>query len=68
MHGKCEKWKMRQKIAGVENAEKVTYMYGWSDVCFFVSFAFALEWLMCWTQAQKGPGSNRSHDAVGQQS
>ena len=23
------------------------------------------EWLACWTQAQKGPGSNSSHDAVG---
>ena len=23
------------------------------------------EWLVCWTQAQKGPGSNRSRDAVG---
>jgi len=23
------------------------------------------EWLVCWTQVQKGPGSNRSHDAVG---
>jgi len=23
------------------------------------------EWLACWTQAQKGSGSNRSHDAVG---
>ena len=23
------------------------------------------EWLACWTQEQKGPGSNRSHDAVG---
>jgi len=22
------------------------------------------EWLACWTQAQKSPGSNRSHDAV----
>ena len=22
-------------------------------------------WLACWTQAQKGPGSNRSGDAVG---
>jgi len=21
------------------------------------------EWLACWTRAQKGPGSNRSHDA-----
>jgi len=23
------------------------------------------EWLACWTQAQKAPGSNRSRDAVG---
>ena len=23
------------------------------------------EWLACWTQAQMGPGSNRSRDAVG---
>jgi len=23
------------------------------------------EWLACWTQAQKGPGSNRSRDAAG---
>ena len=23
------------------------------------------EWLACWTQAQKCPGSNRSRDAVG---
>jgi len=26
------------------------------------------EWLACWTQAQKGLGSNCSHDAVWQQS
>jgi len=26
------------------------------------------DWLACWTQAQKGPGSNRSRDAVGKQS
>ena len=40
-----------------------------------VLFAFTLltlsmggsvaEWLECWTQAQKGLGSNRSRDAVG---
>jgi len=24
-----------------------------------------VEWLACWTQAQKGPGSNRSRAAVG---
>ena len=22
------------------------------------------KWLACWTQVQKGPGSNRSHDTV----
>jgi len=26
------------------------------------------EWLACWTQAQKVPGSNHSRDAVGKQS
>ena len=25
----------------------------------------AAEWLACWTQALKGPGSNRSRDVVG---
>jgi len=25
------------------------------------------EWLVCWTQAQKDPGTNRSRDAVGYQ-
>jgi len=29
-----------------------------------ITYALA-EWLACWTQAQKGPGSNRSRDAVG---
>ena len=24
-----------------------------------------VEWSACWTRAQKGPGSNRSRDAVG---
>ena len=26
---------------------------------------FVTEWLACWIQAQKGLGSNRSHNAVG---
>ena len=30
-----------------------------------VSGGSVAEWLACWTQAQKGPGSNRSRDAVG---
>jgi len=28
-------------------------------------YSSVAEWLACWTQAQKGPGSNRSRDAVG---
>ena len=30
-----------------------------------MSYHSVAEWLACWTQAQKGPGSNRSRDAVG---
>jgi len=32
---------------------------------FSISAATLSEWLACWTQAQKGPGSNRSRNAVG---
>jgi len=33
---------------------------------FFLVFLFyTFLWLACWTQAQKGLGSNRSRDAVG---
>jgi len=28
-------------------------------------YPLGAEWLACWTQVQKGPGSNRSRDAVG---
>jgi len=38
-------------------------------VCCFVPLRLkcgsVAEWLACWAQAQKGPGSNRSRDAVG---
>jgi len=30
-----------------------------------VYFGSVAEWLACWTQSQKGPGSNLSRDAVG---
>ena len=34
--------------------------------CRYVSYYYSVaEWLACWTQAQKGPGSNHSCDAVG---
>ena len=39
---------------------------GWLDISWPIMRGDSVaEWLACWTQAQKGPGSNRSHDAVG---
>ena len=42
----------------------------WRIVLFTANFNMlqggsVAEWLACWTQAQKCPGSNRSRDAVG---
>jgi len=34
-------------------------------LCSTAEGGWVAEWLACWTRAQKGPGSNRSHDAVG---
>jgi len=34
-------------------------------VCVCVCGGSVAVWLACWTQAQKGAGSNRSRDAVG---
>ena len=31
----------------------------------YVKGGSVAEWLACWTQTQKGPGLNRSRDAVG---
>jgi len=33
--------------------------------CATIAGGSVAEWLACWTQAQKGPGLNRSRDAVG---
>ena len=54
-------------------AEKNEKTNGKNNVAGRAAFAHApvlqggsvAEWLACWTQAQKGPGSNRSRDAVG---
>ena len=35
------------------------------SVIWFLLGGSVVEWLACWTQAQKGLGSNRSRDAVG---
>jgi len=41
----------------------------WADQIFNIYLVHqcgsVAEWLACWTQAQKGPSSNRSRDAVG---
>ena len=46
----------------------VLYIASLSSFCFTYKGGSVAESLACWTQAQKGPGSNRSRDAVGQQS
>ena len=39
----------------------------WHDGRYFLDVldVSVAEWLACWTQAQKGPGSDRVHDTVG---
>jgi len=44
------------------HALQVTLPFG---VLFYALGGLVAEWLACWTQAQKGLGSNRSLDAVG---
>jgi len=45
------------------------YFFPHSDVCSSynkrTTGGSVAEWSACWTQAQKGPGSNRNRDAVG---
>ena len=40
-------------------AFKQVVVFEYYQICGLVA-----EWLACWTQAQKGPGSNRSRDAL----
>jgi len=49
--------------AFVHSADGPEVLYFWVVVD-LLSGSVA-EWLACWTQAQKGPGSNRSRDALG---
>jgi len=56
----CQKW-MTEKADGCMET-KISNKH-----CRMVDGLVA-EWLACWTQAQKGLGSNCSHDAVWQQS
>ena len=45
------------KICKTRNFKTLTVLY--------VVSPLVAEWIACWTQAQKGLGSNRSRDAVG---
>ena len=53
---------------------KSVYYYYDYYACFSVAYYYYYTrltiagWLACWTQAQKGPGSNRSRNDVRQQS
>ena len=48
-----------------ENLQKVHSQF---EVGWHPQGGSVAEWLACWTQAQNGLDSNRSHDAVGYQS
>ena len=50
------------KTVGVHVSAELTYAGIYKRVLTGGSVA---EWSACWTKAQKGPGSNRSRDAVG---
>jgi len=56
------------------NKSQIPHASTFSNQWFFIEKFFkchsdwggsVAEWLACWTQAQKGPGSNRSRNAVG---
>jgi len=40
-------------------------LHGFTTIYYYTTGGSVAEWLACWTQALKGPGSNRSHNAVG---
>ena len=51
---------------GTERWRESSRYYGFAEHFRLVTEGGSVaEWLACWTQAQKGPGSNRSRDAVG---
>jgi len=59
--------------AGCARLRRLATAWGLEDICTCTDTCTLLsiyllqvaEWLACWTQAQKGQGSNRSRDAVG---
>ena len=61
---------LRQLEAGAAVATDIQthmhrYTYHTTHCDYQRSISLVPEWLACWTQAQKGPGSNRSCDTVG---
>jgi len=50
----------------INTSYSLTYLLAYLLSFFFnfVATGTVAEWLVCWTQAQKGPGSNRSHDVI----
>ena len=48
-----------------DNITDMKVFHSLSNTIVVIMDGSVAEWLACWTQAQKGPGSNRSRDAVG---
>jgi len=60
------------ELSNTEEHDQMSYFHVRIDVCLLFHLVLinlhlrdsVAEWLASWTQAQKGLGSNRSHDAV----
>jgi len=59
----------RESERGGQSSVLSTFEINDYFIRYFIKASFlsgsVAEWLACWTQAQTGPGSNRSRDAVG---
>ena len=61
---RCSVIEMRWNKYEVSLAYRIIILLLIITIIYYYSVSVA-EWLVCWTQAQKGPGSNPSRDAVG---
>jgi len=65
----CAPWRRHPPIALLSNSS-LLLLFGITVLLILTAYMSTMgdsvaEWLACWTQAQKGPGSNRNRDAVG---
>jgi len=64
-------WYIHLRDHGLRKGDECVCVYAYALLVEYGPFTFpylitysVAEWLACWTQAQKGLGSNRSRDAV----